>query len=303
MANFCASSPRFGSLVFSPNHISIPEPRSSALLLHHLRFASLQLFSCSFPCRKLRTVVSSIPASFQTQETTQRLGIWSIRDDLVIPASTCMPAQANAGQIGELPPSPVVAQQLQSVVTQLLQRRIIRCGGPLDESLANSIVAQLLYLESLDQASLVFHLFILFFACFFSGMAIFDIMRHIRADVSTVCVGLASSIGAFLLGAGTKGKRYSMPSSRIMIHQPLGGVIGSQTDIGIQSDELLHHKANLNTHLALITGQSLDKVYADTERDYFMSPKEAIAYGLIDGLVVNPLKASRPLETAAAVRQ
>ncbi|CAN1353051.1 ATP-dependent Clp protease proteolytic subunit 5, chloroplastic [Linum perenne] len=225
MANFCASSPRFGSLVFSPNHISIPEPRSSALLPFRSHTSS---------SRKLRTVVSSIPASFQTQETTQRLGIWSIRDDLVIPASTCMPAQANAGQIGELPPSPVVAQQLQSVVTQLLQRRIIRCGGPLDESLANSIVAQLLYLESLDQASLVFHLFILFFACFFSGMAIFDIMRHIRADVSTVCVGLASSIGAFLLGAGTKGKRYSMPSSRIMIHQPLGGVIGSQTDIGIQ---------------------------------------------------------------------
>ncbi|CAN1353052.1 ATP-dependent Clp protease proteolytic subunit 5, chloroplastic [Linum perenne] len=294
MANFCASSPRFGSLVFSPNHISIPEPRSSALLPFRSHTSS---------SRKLRTVVSSIPASFQTQETTQRLGIWSIRDDLVIPASTCMPAQANAGQIGELPPSPVVAQQLQSVVTQLLQRRIIRCGGPLDESLANSIVAQLLYLESLDHKKDI----TMYINCpgglITAGMAIFDIMRHIRADVSTVCVGLASSIGAFLLGAGTKGKRYSMPSSRIMIHQPLGGVIGSQTDIGIQSDELLHHKANLNTHLALITGQSLDKVYADTERDYFMSPKEAIAYGLIDGLVVNPLKASRPLETAAAVRQ
>ncbi|CAN0888781.1 ATP-dependent Clp protease proteolytic subunit 5, chloroplastic [Linum grandiflorum] len=224
-------------------------------------------------------------------ECSSRNLVNQVGDDLEISASSYFP------------PSSLVAQRGQRVDTQLLRRRIIRCSGPLDESLANTVVTNLLYLDYLDSEKDI----VMYINCpgglVTAGMAIFDIMRHVRPDVSTVCVGLASSIGAFLLSAGTKGKRFSMPSSRIMIHQPLGGVIGLQTEIGIQSDELLHHKANLNTHLSLITGQSLDKVYADTERDYFMSPKEAIAYGLIDGLLVNPHKAPQPLEAAAAGQQ
>ncbi|CAI0469750.1 unnamed protein product [Linum tenue] len=165
--------------------------------------------------------------------------------------------------------------------------------------MANIIVAQLLYLDAVDPNKVSVLLYLTFVCLLFIGMAIFDTMRHIRPDVSTVCVGLAASMGAFLLSAGTKGKRYSLPNSRIMIHQPLGGAQGGQSDIDIQANEMLHHKANLNGYLAYHTGQSLDKINQDTDRDYFMSAKEAQDYGLIDGVIVNPLKALRPLEAAA----
>ncbi|XP_028226327.1 ATP-dependent Clp protease proteolytic subunit 5, chloroplastic-like isoform X2 [Glycine soja] len=133
-----------------------------------------------------------------------------------------------------------------------------------------------------------------------AGMAIFDTMRHIRPDVSTVCIGLAASKGAFLLSAGTKGKRYSLPNSRIMIHQPLSGQ-GGQTDIDIQANEMLHHKANQG-YLSYHTGQSLEKINQDTDCDFFMNAKEAKEYGFIDGVIMNPLKALQPLPAAVEGR-
>ena len=119
-------------------------------------------------------------------------------------------------------------------------------------------------------------------------MAVFDTMRHIRPDVSTCCVGLAASMGAFLLASGEKGKRTSLPNSRIMIHQPLGGAQGQAADIEIQANEILHHKMTLNTYLSEFSGQDLAKVMEDTDRDFFMSPDEAVAYGVIDAVVTSP---------------
>ncbi|KDD74345.1 Clp protease [Helicosporidium sp. ATCC 50920] len=116
-------------------------------------------------------------------------------------------------------------------------------------------------------------------------MAVFDVMRHIRPDVSTVCAGQAASMGAFLLAAGAKGKRFSFPSTRIMIHQPLGGVQGQVDDIEIQANEMLHHKLVLNAYLAEFTGQPLSRIETDTQRDFFMNAAEAIEYGMIDAVV------------------
>nr|GMD03447.1 ATP-dependent Clp protease proteolytic subunit 5, chloroplastic-like [Ipomoea batatas] len=176
--------------------------------------------------------------------------------------------------------------------------RIIRCGGAVDDDMANIIVAQLLYLDAIDPTKDIVMYVNSPGGSVTAGMAIFDTMRHIRPDVSTVCVGLAASMGAFLLSAGTKGKRYSLPNSRIMIHQPLGGAQGSQSDLEIQGNEMLHHKANLNGYLAYHTGQSLERINQDTDRDYFMSAKEAKEYGLIDGVIMNPMKALQPLPAA-----
>lgn len=232
---------------------------------------------------------------FWAPDRSSRQGIWSIRDDLQIPSSPYFPVHAQ----GPPPANPMVQERFQSVISQLFQHRIIRCGGAVDDDMANIIVAQLLYLDAIDP-----HKDIVIYVnspggSVTAGMAIFDTMKHIRPDVSTVCVGLAASMGAFLLSAGAKGKRYSLPNSRIMIHQPLGGAQGGQTDIDIQANEMLHHKANLNGYLAYHTGQSLEKINQDTDRDYFMSPKEAKDYGLIDGVIMNPLKALQPLPAAA----
>ncbi|ESR57749.1 ATP-dependent clp protease proteolytic subunit 5 [Citrus sinensis] len=232
---------------------------------------------------------------FWAPDRSYRQGIWSIRDDLQIPSSPYFPVHAQ----GPPPANPMVQERFQSVISQLFQHRIIRCGGAVDDDMANIIVAQLLYLDAIDP-----HKDIVIYVnspggSVTAGMAIFDTMKHIRPDVSTVCVGLAASMGAFLLSAGAKGKRYSLPNSRIMIHQPLGGAQGGQTDIDIQANEMLHHKANLNGYLAYHTGQSLEKINQDTDRDYFMSPKEAKDYGLIDGVIMNPLKALQPLPAAA----
>ncbi|MEO1209157.1 MAG: ATP-dependent Clp protease proteolytic subunit, partial [Cyanobacteria bacterium J06638_20] len=127
-----------------------------------------------------------------------------------------------------------------------------------------------------------------------AGMGIFDTMNHVRPDVCTICVGLAASMGAFLLAAGTQGKRSSLPHSRIMIHQPLGGAQGQATDIEIQAREILHHKENLNRWLAKNTGQPLEKIERDTERDFFMSAQEALDYGLIDQVIDKQAVGSRP---------
>ncbi|KAL8166342.1 hypothetical protein V2J09_007841 [Rumex salicifolius] len=228
------------------------------------------------------------------QGTGERSGIWSVRDDLALPSSPYFPVYAR----GPSGPSPMVQERFMSVISQLFQYRIIRCGGAVDDDMANIIVAQLLYLDAVNPNKDIVMYINSPGGSVTAGMAIFDTMKHIRPNVSTVCVGLAASMGAFLLSAGTKGKRYSLPNSRIMIHQPLGGAQGAQSDIDIQANEMLHHKANLNGYLAYHTGQSLDTINQDTDRDFFMSAKEAKDYGLIDGIIMNPLKALQPLPIA-----
>ncbi|CAI5490166.1 unnamed protein product [Closterium sp. Naga37s-1] len=223
--------------------------------------------------------------------------IWSIKNDLEVPQSLFMGApEVMAGQGA---PPPMLQERFQSVISQLFQNRIIRCGGAVDDDMANLIVAQLLYLDAVDPTKDIIMYVNSPGGSVTAGMAIFDTMRHIRPDVSTVCVGLAASMGAFLLSAGTKGKRYSLPNSRIMIHQPLGGAQGQQTDIEIQANEILHHKANLNGYLAYHTGQSYDQIVQDTDRDFFMSATEAKEYGLIDAVITNPLKALNAAPVAA----
>jgi len=171
------------------------------------------------------------------------------------------------------------------IYSRLLKERIIFLGGGIDDHVANLIIAQLLFLEAED-ADKDIHLYINSpGGVVTAGMAIFDTMRYIKAPVSTICVGQAASMGAFLLAAGEKGKRFSLNHSRIMIHQPLGGFQGQGTDINIHAREILRMKDELNALLAEMTGQQVEKVENDTERDYFMSAGEAKEYGLIDAIV------------------
>ncbi|CAO2829521.1 unnamed protein product [Amaranthus hypochondriacus] len=277
----------FSSRSFDSTFLSLPfKPLSPRLL---------KATNTSGKNRSSSTVKALYSDGFGTPRRNERSGIWSIRDDLLVPSSPYFPTYAQ----GQGPP-PMVAERFQSVITQLFQYRIIRCGGAVDDDMANIIVAQLLYLDAVDPTKDIVMYVNSPGGSVTAGMAIFDTMRHIRPDVSTVCVGLAASMGAFLLSAGTKGKRYSLPNSRIMIHQPLGGAQGGQTDIDIQANEMLHHKANLNGYLAYHTGQSLEKINQDTDRDFFMSAKEAKEYGLIDGVIMNPLKALQPLAAVTA---
>jgi len=171
------------------------------------------------------------------------------------------------------------------IYSRLLRERIIFLGTAIDDKVADSIVAQLLYLESEDPEKDISIYINSPGGSVYAGLAIFDTMQQISPDVSTICFGLAASMGAFLLSAGTKGKRMALPSSRIMIHQPLGGAQGQAVDIEIQAKEILYIKEKLNTYLANHTGQPFDKIAADTERDFFMSSKEAQAYGLIDQVI------------------
>jgi ATP-dependent Clp protease, protease subunit len=168
------------------------------------------------------------------------------------------------------------------IYSRLLRERIIFLGQQVDADIANVIVAQLLYLESEDPEKDIFLYINSPGGSVSAGMGIYDTMNLVRPDVSTICVGFAASMGAFLLSAGTKGKRVSLPHSRIMIHQPSGGAQGQATDITIQAKEILYIKDRLNTLLADHTGQPLEKIKEDTERDFFMSAAEATDYGLID---------------------
>jgi len=171
------------------------------------------------------------------------------------------------------------------IYSRLLKERIIFLGGGIDDHVANLIIAQLLFLEAEDPDKDI-HIYINSpGGVVTSGMAIFDTMRYIKAPVSTICVGQAASMGAFLLAAGEKGKRFSLDHSRIMIHQPLGGFQGQATDIHIHAKEILRMKDELNSILAELTGQDVEKVAADTERDYFLSAGEAKEYGIIDAIV------------------
>ncbi|NCJ05980.1 ATP-dependent Clp endopeptidase proteolytic subunit ClpP [Synechococcales cyanobacterium C] len=177
------------------------------------------------------------------------------------------------------------------IYSRLLRERIVFLGGSgssnrgIDDTVADSIVAQLLFLEAEDPEQDIYLYINSPGGSVTAGMAIYDTIQHIRPDVCTICFGLAASMGAFLLSAGAKGKRMALPHSRIMIHQPLGGAQGQAVDIEIQAKEILYHKSQLNRLLAQHTGQPIERLEADTERDFFMSAEDAKAYGLIDQVV------------------
>jgi ATP-dependent Clp protease protease subunit len=171
------------------------------------------------------------------------------------------------------------------IYSRLLRERIVFLGTPVDDNVADSIVAQMLFLDAEDPEKDIQLYINSPGGSVTSGMAIYDTMQQIRPDVVTICYGLAASMGAFLLAGGAQGKRMALPSARIMIHQPLGGAQGQAVDIEIQAREILYHKQKLNELLAQNTGQPFDKISADTERDFFMSSAEAKDYGLIDQVI------------------
>lgn len=179
------------------------------------------------------------------------------------------------------------------IYSRLLKDRIILLSGPIDDTVANSIVAQLLFLESEDPDKDI-HLYINSpGGVVTAGMAIYDTMQYIKPDVSTICVGSAASMGSLLLTAGAAGKRYALPHSRIMIHQPLGGVQGQASEIEIHAREILRLREELNGVLAHHTGQPIEVIAQDTDRDNFMSAQDAKSYGLIDEVLTRPAQASK----------
>ena len=171
------------------------------------------------------------------------------------------------------------------IYSRLLNERIVFLGTPIDDTIANLTVAQLLHLESQDPDKDIS----IYINCpggsIYSGLAIYDTMQFIKPDIQTICVGIAMSMGSLLLAGGAKGKRFSLPNSKIMIHQPLGGMQGQATDIEIHAREILKTREQMNRITSERTGQSLEKVEKDTERDYFMSAEEAKAYGIVDLVV------------------
>ena len=172
------------------------------------------------------------------------------------------------------------------IYSRLLKDRIIFLGTAIDDNVANVVVAQMLYLEAEDPDKEIFFYLNSPGGHVSSGMAIYDTMQYIKPPIATVCMGQAASMAAILLAAGEKGKRFALPHARILIHQPLGGFQGQATDIDIQAREILRLKDELNRILSALTGQQLDKVMNDTERDYFMTRPQAKEYGLIDEIVV-----------------
>lgn len=180
------------------------------------------------------------------------------------------------------------------IYSRLLRERIVFLGQEVTDESANLVVAQLLFLEAEDPDKDIYLYINSPGGSVSSGLGIFDTMNQIRPDVCTICIGLAASMGAFLLSAGKQGKRMSLPNSRIMIHQPLGGAQGQATDIEIQAKEILYLKQLLNQHLARHTGQPLEKIAEDTERDFFMSAEDAQEYGLIDQVINRRPSASNP---------
>ncbi len=171
------------------------------------------------------------------------------------------------------------------IYSRLLKDRIIFLGSQVDDGMANTIIAQMLFLESQDKNADIKLYINSPGGSVTAGMAIYDTMQYIGPDVSTICVGLAASMSSFLLASGAKGKRFVLPNSEVMIHQVMGGVEGQATDIKIRAERILKIKDNLNKLLSKHTGQTLKKVEADTERDYFMSAEEAVAYGIADKVI------------------
>ena len=190
---------------------------------------------------------------------------------------------------------PVVVEQSSKgerafdIFSRLLRERIIFLGTAIDDMVANLVVAQLLLLDSENPEKDIMLYINSPGGSVTAGLAIYDTMQHIRADVSTICLGQAASMGAFLLSSGTKGKRMALPHSRVLIHQPLGGAQGQATDIEIQAQEILRLKKALNETLAANTGQSIKKIEKDTDRDYIMTPQEALEYGMIDKVITRDI--------------
>ncbi|GKU75746.1 ATP-dependent Clp endopeptidase proteolytic subunit ClpP [Paenibacillus sp. GSMTC-2017] len=189
---------------------------------------------------------------------------------------------------------PIVVEQTNrgersyDIYSRLLKDRIIFLGSAIDDDVANSIIAQLLFLAA-DDPEKDIHLYINSpGGSVTAGMGIFDTMQYIKPEVSTICMGMAASMGSLLLTAGAKGKRFALPNAEVMIHQPLGGVRGQATDIKIHADWILKTKQKLNQIYVDRTGQPYEKIDRDTDRDYFMSAEEALAYGLIDKVITSP---------------
>jgi ATP-dependent Clp protease protease subunit len=173
------------------------------------------------------------------------------------------------------------------IYSRLLKDRIIFIGGPIDDNVANLIIAQLLFLDSEDNKKDIQLYINSPGGVVTAGLAIYDTMKYVKADVSTICIGMAASMGAFLLSGGSKGKRYALPNSRILIHQVMGGAEGQAADIEIQAKEILRMKRQMNELLANHTGQPLEKIERDSDRDFYMTADEAKDYGIVDK-VINP---------------
>ena len=176
------------------------------------------------------------------------------------------------------------SERVYDIYSRLLKDRIILISGEINDSISSSIVAQLLYLDSINNDDISIYINSPG-GVVTAGMAIYDTMNYIKSDVSTICIGMAASMAAFLLSSGTKGKRYCLPNSEVMIHQPLGGVEGQATEIKIAAERILKLKDKLNKILAKNTGKNINTVEKDTERDYFLSANEALEYGLIDKII------------------
>lgn len=195
-------------------------------------------------------------------------------------------------------PMPVVIEtegryeRAYDIYSRLLKDRIVFLGTPINDDVANLIVAQLLFLESQDPDKDIFLYINSPGGSVTAGLGIYDTMQYVKPDISTICIGQAASMGAVLLAAGTKGKRYSLPYSRIMIHQPWGGAEGTAMDIQIHAREILRLKDDLNNILSKHTGQSLEKIEKDTDRDFFMNAQEALNYGLIDKVITTKSEAT-----------
>lgn len=173
------------------------------------------------------------------------------------------------------------------IYSRLLKDRIIFLGSPMNDEIANLLIAQLLFLESEDPDKDINFYINSPGGVVTAGLAVYDTMQYIKPDIATVCIGQAASMGALLLSAGTKGKRYSLPHSRILIHQPMGGFQGQASDIAIQAREILRMKETLNDILVLNTGKNLEQIRIDTDRDFFMSGEEAKEYGIVDHVITN----------------
>jgi len=171
------------------------------------------------------------------------------------------------------------------IYSRLLKDRIIFLGGPINDAMANTVIAQLLFLESEDNKKDIQMYINSPGGEVYSGMAIYDTMNYIKPKVSTICIGLAASMASFLLAGGEKGKRFSLPNSRILIHQPVGGTQGQASDIKIQAEEILKIREEMNRELAKITGQSLKTIEIDTDRDFYMRAEKAKKYGIIDKVI------------------
>lgn len=192
-----------------------------------------------------------------------------------------------------MPLIPIVVEQSSrgersyDIYSRLLKDRIIFLGTAINDEVANLLIAQLLFLESEDPDKDINFYINSPGGVVTAGMAVYDTMQYIKPDIATVCIGQAASMGAVLLAAGTKEKRYALPNSRILIHQPMGGFQGQASDIAIQAKEILRMKETLNNILSFHTGRKLEQIATDTDRDYFMSSREAKEYGLIDNVITN----------------